>query len=1002
MNIDGNNTQKPFDQNLNTYDSVDFARVDVSGAILDNSQLATKLYVDTHGGGGGGGDMNYVGTTPATNYIYKAASSDGKSATKSNIVDTGSAVVVATRLRALEFDGQIVGGNLDIGRDQTTVTILADCIADKFVKTSGTGIQYLMANGDTLTQSASSGNSNFYLYQNKNGTAMTPPPLSGDLGYNNSVQSLATIVYISHLTQDVIDVEIFFNQVNQLNDLYIQDKESSLNFIKYNITGLPTIIANSYMAVPVSMSSYGGNGNNTFGVNHRILVAFFSNLSEIDTRLSNLETKTINQTAVAYATTFTGQTNFKSISTPYNQNLIIDNGSLVNTISSYAYNESQLCALEINSLTTEFNGAVDFNNGFTTSSLQSNLATFTGQINVGTSQTSSDIFNNGSSLTKNNFNTSQSVGCIGFKDNWATATGNTANIKQGMIFMSNVNRLIVISNLAPQYFDDATGALINITNGLPANGSFLFIPSLGIAYSKNATQYSTSTDGITWTIPANLVNGGTASGAIAYGNGLYVCSSGSAGNLIQTSTDGITWTNRVATLNIYTIIYTGSRFITFGSGGCMYSTDGLTWINDTVQTANIRAAIYCESLGCILAQLMSANTNLIRSYDSGLTWTTLTNVFPAQLAITSGGNNRFEWDNVSGKAYLIANDNSGFTNNAYVFEFDATGNSALGGSIQMMGDTSVLQVINGGLTHYKYNPTLKRFYYTRGAVPNPVFYSTTSNNLAVSGNQYIIGSLNCSGGYNPYGLANIDIMLRDTPFIGIQYQNSSGLNTTFSNSLWNAMGSSSSVGSTYALTNNFTRQLCAANWTTTALADGAHCGYASTITTGARVSTGFNFGLSAVLGISDSVYNSNNCQNFWGLWNLSTQVGLTQAIQLSTRTNMICFGSDTNDANICIYTAGASNTVKQVDLGASFPSNRPVGALSTDFFKFTLYWDTSKFYYKAVNTTTNVVVTGTFTALVADIPATSIQLYPQCVRVMGTPSINGSARLQVQRFGVYY
>ena len=37
------------------------------------------------------------------------------------------------------------------------------------------------------------------------------------------------------------------------------------------------------------------------------------------------ETKTINQTAVSYATTFTGQTNFKSILTPYNQNLIIDN-----------------------------------------------------------------------------------------------------------------------------------------------------------------------------------------------------------------------------------------------------------------------------------------------------------------------------------------------------------------------------------------------------------------------------------------------------------------------------------------------------------------------------------------------------------------------------------------------------------------------------------------------------------------------------------------------------
>ena len=139
--------------------------------------------------------------------------------------------------------------------------------------------------------------------------------------------------------------------------------------------------------------------------------------------------------------------------------------------------------------------------------------------------------------------------------------------------MSNVNRLIVISSLAPQYFDDATGTLINITNGFSTFGTFIFIPSLGIAYSKNATQYSTSTD-------------------------------------------GITWTNRVATLFVYTLIYKGTRFITFGSGGCMYSTDGITWVNDTVQTANIRAAIYCDTLGCVLAQIQGLNRNIIRSYDS--------------------------------------------------------------------------------------------------------------------------------------------------------------------------------------------------------------------------------------------------------------------------------------------------------------------------------------------------------------------------------------------------
>jgi hypothetical protein len=48
---------------------------------------------------------------------------------------------------------------------------------------------------------------------------------------------------------------------------------------------------------------------------------------------------------------------------------------------------------------------------------------------------------------------------------------------------------------------------------------------------------------------------------------------------------------------------------------------------------------------------------------------------------------------------------------------------------------------------------------------------------------------------------------------------------------------------------------------------------------------------------------------------------------------MICFGSDTDDPNICIYTAGVGTTVKQVDLGTSFPANRPSGSVSTDIFK---------------------------------------------------------------------
>ena len=104
--------------------------------------------------------------------------------------------------------------------------------ATSFVKTGGTNIQYLMANGDTLTQSANSGNSDFYLYNSNTTQNITPP--SGSITYNNSVQSLATIIYISHQTRDNIDIEIFFKQLSTTSDVYIQDQELSEHFIQYN------------------------------------------------------------------------------------------------------------------------------------------------------------------------------------------------------------------------------------------------------------------------------------------------------------------------------------------------------------------------------------------------------------------------------------------------------------------------------------------------------------------------------------------------------------------------------------------------------------------------------------------------------------------------------------------------------------------------------------------------------------------------------------------------
>ena len=212
----------------------------------------------------------------------------------------------------LSLSGGIMTGNLT---------------APNIIKSGGTSSQYLMADGSSLQYSANSGNSNFYLY--KSNDTLHVPPESGQVRYNNAQQSLATIVYISHLTSDTIDVEVFFNQISQLNDLYIQDKNNSGNFIKYNITGSPTIVVNSYISIPVVQSSFGGTGEISFGANHPTLISFFTNTIETDTRITTLETKTQNQTAISGETTFTGDITGVSRITSTTLEIISTHGSSI-------------------------------------------------------------------------------------------------------------------------------------------------------------------------------------------------------------------------------------------------------------------------------------------------------------------------------------------------------------------------------------------------------------------------------------------------------------------------------------------------------------------------------------------------------------------------------------------------------------------------------------------------------------------------------------------------
>ena len=45
---------------------------------------------------------------------------------------------------------------------------------------------------------------------------------SGFINYNNpNQQASSSMIYLSHLTYENIDIEVFYNQTSQLNDLYL-------------------------------------------------------------------------------------------------------------------------------------------------------------------------------------------------------------------------------------------------------------------------------------------------------------------------------------------------------------------------------------------------------------------------------------------------------------------------------------------------------------------------------------------------------------------------------------------------------------------------------------------------------------------------------------------------------------------------------------------------------------------------------------------------------------
>ena len=378
----------------------------INGGTFTDSTLTGSTTVVTQNGStynlqtpDNGNNLDVL-TTDGSGNTYWATSGSGSTSTLQQVYDASANPARCTLVygKNIEFQTEDSDNILSINANTSTnYGITAEraslgflnsttSTSGSFIKNGGTSNQYLMADGSSLQYSQNSGNSNFYLYDSQNGVGSPPIP-NGHIKYNNATQANATIIYISHLTSDSIDIDVFFAQITTIQDVYIQDKNSSLNFIKYNITGDPTLVINDYIAIPVLYTATippvlpngSGTGLTSFGPNHPVIISFFTNSIEVDLRLTTLETKTQNQTSIPNNTTFNGMLSTSTASPALQLNGSID-GNLYpvnDNIYNIGINTFSYASSEINSMNTKnlllWNSARTFKTTLTSSNTADSL-----------------------------------------------------------------------------------------------------------------------------------------------------------------------------------------------------------------------------------------------------------------------------------------------------------------------------------------------------------------------------------------------------------------------------------------------------------------------------------------------------------------------------------------------------------------------------------------------------------------------------------------------------
>ena len=148
---------------------------------------------------------------------------------------------------------------------------------------------------------------------------------------------------------------------------------------------------------------------------------------------------------------------------------------------------------------------------------------------------------------------------------------------------------------------------------------------------------STSTDGITWTTPTQVLDAGTTVWwKLAYNGSMYLAVT-TNDKYVSTSTDGVTWTTPTQVSDLPSETIYGSTFIVFTSNANMFSTtDGITWTDEGQSSTLIQSGKQSFSVVwdgskfvAIYRSYDYSNSNFVTTSTDGITWTTPVNITSA-------------------------------------------------------------------------------------------------------------------------------------------------------------------------------------------------------------------------------------------------------------------------------------------------------------------------------------------------------------------------------------